>query len=70
VPVYGITYESLVSDPISVMEGVELFLGVEPQIPVSLLVRQNPENMSELIVNYEELKTSFLKTEFEVYFED
>jgi LPS sulfotransferase NodH len=69
IPVYNITYEVLDNDPIAVMNGVQRFLGVVPQTVFSLLIKQNPESISELILNYQELKNEFKGSEFECYFE-
>jgi LPS sulfotransferase NodH len=69
IPVYTIEYEALDTNPIAVMNGVQEYLGVVPQTVFSLLTKQNPERISELILNYQELKNEFKGSEFESYFE-
>ena len=51
------------------MFAIQKFLNVSPQIPQSLLVRQNVEPLNVLIENYYNLKESFSGTEFESFFE-
>lgn len=70
VPVHEIAYEALDSNPVDVMNGIQRFLGVNPQAVFSLLTKQNPEKISELILNYKELKNEFKGSEFESYFEE
>ncbi len=52
------------------MNKVQTFLGVKPQTVASLLKRQNPESVKELILNYEELKSAFKNTDYEIFFEE
>jgi hypothetical protein len=48
---------------------VQIFAGVEP-MPLSLeLQRQNPEPLSELIANYDELRAAFAGTPWSAFFE-
>ena len=70
VPVCWVNYEELVKNPVDVMFEVYQFLGVRPHVPISLLKRQNPESINDLIVNYEQLKNDFKGTEFQIFFED
>ncbi len=70
VPVLEIGYEELVTDPNQIMRNVYKFLGVKSQPPLSLLERQNPERISDLVENYSQLKSSFAGNEYEADFED
>ncbi|MBC7450576.1 MAG: hypothetical protein H7259_03715, partial [Cytophagales bacterium] len=56
-------------NPRVVMAGVQHFLGVQPKPIVSLLVRQNPEKLHELIEEYAILKEGFKGTAYEGFFE-
>jgi LPS sulfotransferase NodH len=69
-PVHEIDYEELVASPNKVMNGVYAFLGLSAHKPFSLLKRQNPEQLSALIVNYSALKMAFIGSDYEAYFED
>jgi LPS sulfotransferase NodH len=63
-----LTYEELTSNYQMQMRTVQEFLGVEPMELQPMTAKQNPEALSELIVNYEELKTHFSGTEWGVFF--
>jgi LPS sulfotransferase NodH len=64
-----ITYESLVSDPQSSVKRINEALGLSQHIPVTELRKQNPEPLSDLIENFEELKASFRGTKWFDFFE-
>lgn len=64
-----LTYEELTSDYQEKMRSIQEFLGVEPIELQPKTAKQNPETLSELIVNYEELKRYFSGTEWEVFFQ-
>lgn len=69
-PSIEVYYEDLINDPRGEFEKVIRFLDlpyVEPQIK---LKKQNPENASSLIENFEMLQKSFAGTEWEQFFED
>jgi LPS sulfotransferase NodH len=70
IPIYEIDYEILDVDPTPVMEGVHKFLEVSSQTSFSLLIKQNPEKISDLIVNYNALKDEFKGSQYEQYFEE
>jgi len=65
-----IDYNDLDQYPDREMNKVQTFLGVEPQTVASLLKRQNPESVKELILNYDELKSAFKNTDYEIFFEE
>ena len=69
-PVLELTYEELTSDFQRQMQRIQEFLGVEPMNMHPLSVRQNPEKMRELIVNYADLKNHFAGSEWEVFFKE
>ena len=64
-----LTYEELTSDFQRQMQCVQEFLGVEPIDMHPLSVRQNPEKLCDLIVNYDDLKHHFAGSEWETFFE-
>jgi LPS sulfotransferase NodH len=70
IPVFQINYEDLVENSIAKMTEVQGFLGVEYQTPISLLKKQNPESLNELIINYNALKNEFIGTTYESFFEE
>lgn len=51
-----LTYEQLQQYPHSKLNEIQAFLGVNSAPLVSLLKKQNPELLSELIINFEEVK--------------
>jgi len=62
-------YEDLVNDPQGELARVFESFGIE-RIPVNIpSTRQNPERLSELLLNYEELRAEFLNTEWGKYFD-
>ena len=65
-----IDYNDIDKYPDQEMNKVQTFLGVKPQTVASLLKRQNPESVKELILNYDELKSAFKNTEYEIFFEE
>ena len=69
-PIFEVVYETLVESPEEVMLSVQQFLGVEPQSLQSLLVRQNTEKLSSLILNYQTLKNEFKHSEYEYFFDE
>lgn len=68
-PVLEVHYENLVSDTFPTYSRITGFLGVEDWRPRTDLVRQNPEPLSRLIANYEELKEAFAATRWAGLFE-
>ena len=67
-PLLELTYEELTSNYQMQMRTIQELLGVEPVELQPLTAKQNPEALSELIFNYEELKTHFSGTEWGVFF--
>mgnify|MGYP001034688135 CR=1 FL=1 len=65
-----IYYEDLVSDTRGTFHKLTEFLNVPYVPPSTKLLKQNPEPLSELIVNYQDLKTAFMGTEWERFFND
>ncbi|MGD1892277.1 MAG: sulfotransferase [Cyclobacteriaceae bacterium] len=59
-----ISYESLVSHPTTTLTRVQKFLKVKPYKLQSLLIRQNPEPLTKLILNYNEIKQALASTKW------
>jgi hypothetical protein len=69
-PMLHITYEELVQNPREANAKLLAFLGVSYSEPHTGLRQQNPEGLSTLIRNYEELKTAFAGTPWQHYFDE
>ena len=69
-PKLTIYYEDLVESPEETVKKVTDFLGLPPCQTRTYLVRQNPENSSDLIENYKELKEGFSGSPWELFFDD
>ena len=66
-PLLQTTYESLTSQFAEQMDLIQEFLNVDP-LPIAMkTVKQNPESLSELIINYDELSHAFSGTRWEAY---
>ncbi|MDX5347845.1 MAG: sulfotransferase [Hymenobacteraceae bacterium] len=65
----NLTFEELTAQPNQVLQQVQEFIGVKPMQLVSLLQRQNPEPLQQLIINYDELKEQFRDSEWFRYFD-
>ena len=63
------SYEELVASP-RAHDDVQRFLGVEPQPLTVALRRQNPQPLSQLIANFDELKRAFSDTPYRAFFRD
>jgi LPS sulfotransferase NodH len=64
-PMLEVVYEDLVQSPHQVFAAVSAFLGVDRIDPDKIrLKRQNPEDMDQLIVNYDEVKSLLKNTRF------
>ncbi|GGK86466.1 sulfotransferase domain-containing protein [Rufibacter glacialis] len=61
-------YEELVQRPQEVLHRVQDFLGVKRERLETLLARQNPEPLAELIQNFAELKAYFQETNYHSFF--
>ena len=68
-PSLSICYEDTVSDRAGVFGQVQSFLGAPPARLMVTLARQNPEPLSELIANYEELRAAFRGTPQAAFFD-
>ena len=62
-------YEDIVDSPVNFFIDISNFLNLPVQKLNTKLKKQNPEKLSELIINYEELKKKFGKTEWGHFFE-
>lgn len=69
-PVLNIYYEDLVRSSESEFEKITDFLGLPKRSPTTHLRKQNPERLSELITNYDDLKVAFKGSEWESFFKD
>jgi hypothetical protein len=67
--VHTLYYEDLVSDQNRILDDVQQFLGLRPQRVAPTTRKQNPEALSDLIANYDELRTAFEGTPEIEYFE-
>lgn len=54
-----ISYEQLIESPESVLQQIQRFLKIKPKKLKSVLKKQNPEPLSELIINYDEICNLF-----------
>lgn len=68
-PFLKLHYEDLVEDPQAQFRSITDFLGVAPRQPRTRLRRQNPEPLSQLIVDYDELRRAFAGTEWSAFFD-
>jgi LPS sulfotransferase NodH len=66
-PLLEVGYEDLVSSPTQEFRRITDFLCVAPADPAGKTLRQNPEPLSALLVNYDELKAAFRGTNVEVW---
>jgi LPS sulfotransferase NodH len=69
-PIIEVYYEDLVDHRESTYRRVTDFLGVRLIKPETDLRKQNLRSMREIVTNYDELKSAFLGTEWEPFFED
>jgi LPS sulfotransferase NodH len=69
-PSITLYYEDLLADRRKEFKRLTGLLGVKASEPKTLLVRQNPEKLHDLILNYDELKAAFAETEWTAFFED
>ncbi len=65
-----LSYEELVQDPVGAYSRMLACLGLREHAPRTSLRRQNPENLRELVQNYDELKRAFAGSQWESYFDD
>ena len=62
-------YEDLARDRQRVFDEVQTFLGLKPARLTTTLRKQNPEPLSELIENYDELYATFKSSPYEPFFD-
>ncbi len=68
-PMMTLWYAELADQQERGFDGVLAFLGVERAALTITLVRQNPEPLSELIANYDELRHAFDGGEYASFFD-
>lgn len=69
-PFYQVTYEKLVEDQATVMNGIFNFMEVPKRRTNSNLRKQNSEKIKDLVQNYEEFKSKLYNTEFSLHLDD
>jgi LPS sulfotransferase NodH len=69
-PLLKMDYEDLVADPEGEFRAATSFLGVPYVAPRTVLERQNPEPLRDLLINHDELATAFAGTEWASFFAD
>ena len=65
-----VVYEDIISDQSSTLNRVFSGLNVLNELTETNLKKQNPESLSELCENYQELKKDFENSEWAVFFEE
>lgn len=63
-------YEDMVADPNRIFRDITKFLGVPNFQPQTSLRKQNPERLSTLVDNYQDLKEAFSKTTWDEFFDE
>jgi LPS sulfotransferase NodH len=66
----NIYYEDLVSDTRRELRDIQTFLGLRHETLVAQTVRQQTQPLSQVIVNYDELREAFFGTEWRSFFDD
>ncbi|GIK37669.1 MAG: hypothetical protein BroJett011_15020 [Chloroflexota bacterium] len=69
-PGLTVYYEELVRQPDAEFEKITDFLGLPFYKPTTRYLKMNPEKLSTLIANYDDLKREFLGTEWASFFEE
>lgn len=69
-PLLTVYYEELVRQPNVEFEKITSFLGLPFHKPTTRYFKMNPEKLSTLISNYEDLKREFSGTEWASFFEE
>lgn len=69
-PLLTVYYEELVRQPDAEFEKITDFLGLPFHKPTTQYLKMNPEKLSTLIANYDDLKREFLGTEWASFFEE
>jgi len=65
-----VCYEDLIATPEQEFRKITEFLELPYAVPTTVLQRQNPEKISDLIVNYSSLKNKFANTDWIEFFEE
>ena len=63
-------YSDYISNMSTTFADICNFIGVPSVEPATLLLQQNPESLSDLILNYSDLKSQFEGTDYIEYFVD
>jgi len=63
------TYEAVVNDRGNIREGIEEFLRVAPAVLTTPTLKINPENVREVLENYDALAAALRDTPYSGYFE-
>jgi len=63
-------YEDLVNDPERTFLRITDLLSVHHVHPRTNLTKQNPERLRDLVIDYDELKSTFSRTEWQTFFEE
>ncbi len=69
-PLRSVYYEDLVSDPQGVLGNIMDFLGVQDMQLITEYRKQNPERLRDIVINYNELKSAFSGSEWELFFDE
>ena len=67
-PVFDLTYEGIVDDRGAVLESLQTFLGVSVTKLKVATLKVLPDNLSEIVTNYQELKNHFANTQYQEFF--
>jgi LPS sulfotransferase NodH len=68
--VLALTYEDLVSQPAAEFRRITDFLALAERPPQTTLKRQNTRKLSDIIINYAELRESMIGSELAAFFDD
>jgi len=68
-PLLNVFYEDLVKEPEESFKKITGFLGVCYVQPSTDLQKQNPEKTTDLLLNFDELKSHFANTEWQQFFD-
>ena len=69
-PLLNVFYEDLVKEPEELFKKITRFLGVCYIPPSTDLQKQNSEKTTELLINFDELKSHFANTEWQQFFDE
>ena len=69
-PLISVYYEDLINNPEGTFVNITDFLDVEYEPPKTILRKQNPEKLRDLVINYSELKKAFSGTKWQAFFEE